>query len=166
MSCESNNSENAVSPIICPNEGGCIREGGENRGTNSDSDSRPRGSDPSSSSSSTSKSKEAQEEARKGENENEESEIVIPESSRIPNTPSLEEYTKHQITHYPFQARCPICIKNAAQNNPHKKVQHMRQTESFSIDYMYMTAKPTKEEVAHPILVIKARISEGVWALW
>ena len=35
----------------------------------------------------------------------------------------------------------------------------------FSIDYMYMTAKPTKEEIAHPILVIKARISEGVWAL-
>ena len=44
MSCESNNSENAVSPIICPNEGGRIREGGDNRGTNSDSDSRPKGS--------------------------------------------------------------------------------------------------------------------------
>ena len=27
----------------------------------------------------------------------------------------------------------------------------------FSIDYMYMTSKPTKGEVAHPILVIKAR---------
>ena len=35
----------------------------------------------------------------------------------------------------------------------------------FSLDYMYMTAKPTKEELAHPILVIKARISKGVWAL-
>ena len=35
----------------------------------------------------------------------------------------------------------------------------------FSIDYMYMTTKPTKEEIAHPILVMKARISEGVWAL-
>ena len=56
-------------------------------------------------------------------------------------------------------------MQNAAQNNPHKKVQHNRQAEMFSIDYMYMTAKPTKEEIAHPILVIKARISGGVWAL-
>ena len=35
----------------------------------------------------------------------------------------------------------------------------------FSIDYMYMTSKPTREELAHPILVIKARISKGGWAL-
>ena len=94
-----------------------------------------------------------------------EPEIVIPESERIPNTPSVEEYVKHQITHYPFKSWCPICVKNAAQNNPHKKVQHVRQTEVFGLDYMYMTSKPTKEEVAHPILVIKARISGGVWAL-
>ena len=33
------------------------------------------------------------------------------------------------------------------------------------MDYMYMTAKPDKEELAHPILDIKARISGGVWAL-
>ena len=35
----------------------------------------------------------------------------------------------------------------------------------FSMDYMYMTSKPTSEEIAHPILVIKARISGGGWAL-
>ena len=154
MSCESNNSENAVSPIICPNEGGRIREGGDNRGINSDSDSRPKGSG----SSNYSKSKE---EIEVEGMEDKESEIVIPESNKIPNTPSLEEYNKHQVTHYPFQAWCPICVKNAAQNNPHKKVQHMRQAEMLSMDYMYMTSKPTKEEVAHPILVIKARISGG-----
>ena len=28
-----------------------------------------------------------------------------------------------------------------------------------------MTSKPTSEELAHPMLVIKARISKGVWAL-
>ena len=39
------------------------------------------------------------------------SEVVIPESKRIPNTPSIEEYSKHQITHYPYQAWCPICVK-------------------------------------------------------
>ena len=77
MSCESNNSENVVSPIICPNEGGRIREGGENRGTNSDSDSRPKGSG--------SKSKESKEEIEVEEMEDKESEIVIPESNKIPN---------------------------------------------------------------------------------
>ena len=85
--------------------------------------------------------------------------------NKIPNTPTVEEYMKHQITHYPFKSWCPICVKNAAQNNPHKSVSHVRQTEVFGIDYMYMTSKPTKEEIAHPILVIKGRISGGVWAL-
>ena len=33
------------------------------------------------------------------------------------------------------------------------------------MDYMYMTSKPTSDELAQPILVIKARISGGVWAL-
>ena len=44
MSCNSNESENAVSPIICPNEGGRIRERGESKGIDSDSDLRPKGS--------------------------------------------------------------------------------------------------------------------------
>ena len=67
--------------------------------------------------------------------------------------------------HYPFKSWCPICVKNAAQNNPHKKVKHTRQTEVFGMDYMYMTSKPSQIEIAHPVLVIKARISGGVWAL-
>ncbi len=35
----------------------------------------------------------------------------------------------------------------------------------FGMDYMYMSSKPVGEEIAHPILIIKARISGGVWAL-
>ena len=46
MSCQSNKSKHAVSPIICPNEGGRIRERGESRGIDSDSDLRPKGSNP------------------------------------------------------------------------------------------------------------------------
>ena len=44
ISCESNESKCVVSTIICPVNGGHIREVGENRGTNSDSDLRPKGS--------------------------------------------------------------------------------------------------------------------------
>ena len=153
--------EAAVSPIICPNEGGRIRERGESRGIDSDSDLRPKGSNQEQ----IDGEQAIEENPNIEQEEPEESEIVIPESNRFPKTPSLEEYTKHQITHYPYQAWCPICVKNAAQNAPHKKIQHMRQTEIFSLDYMYMTSKPTSEELAHPILVIKARISKWVWAL-
>ena len=106
MSCSSNDSENAVSPIICPNEGGRIRERGESKGIDSDSDLRPEGSNR--------EQIDGEHESTENQEEIEESEIVIPESNKFPKTPSLEDYTKHQITHYPYQAWCPICVKNAA----------------------------------------------------
>ena len=69
------------------------------------------------------------------------------------------------MTHQPFQPWCLICVKNAARNNPHKKVSHVREAEMSGMDYMYISSKPTGEEIAHLILVIKATISVGVWAL-
>ena len=65
--------------------------------------------------------------------------------------------------HYPFKAWCPVCAKNAAQHNPHHKINHGREADMINMDYMYMTEKPTDTEIAHPILVIKSRISKGVW---
>ena len=132
--------------------------------TNSDSDSRRRSRSPRQESRNL-RPKGSDDAAPEQKNEDEESEIVIPEAKRIPNTPSIAEYLKHQVTHYPFQDWCPICVKNAAKNKPHKKVTNIRESEVFSLDYMYMTSKPTTEELAHPILVIKARVSGGVWAL-
>ena len=34
-----------------------------------------------------------------------------------------------------------------------------------SLDYMYMTKKPDDEQLRHPILVIKEKITGGMWAL-
>ena len=42
---------------------------------------------------------------------------------------------------------------------------NVRHTETFSMDYMYMSKKPSQEELLHPILVVKAKISGGIWAL-
>ena len=95
MSCESNNSENAVRPIICPSEGGRIRERGECKGIDSDSDLRPKGSNQEQ----IDGEQEIEENPDIEQEEPEESEIVIPESNKFPKTPILEEYTKHQITH-------------------------------------------------------------------
>ena len=35
----------------------------------------------------------------------------------------------------------------------------------FCMDYMFMTQKPTSDNLLYPTLVIKERISNGVWAL-
>ena len=84
--------------------------------------------------------------------------ILNPNEPNQPSIPSVEEYTKHQITHYPTKAWCPICVKNAAQNIPHKTSLNTRDTEKISMDYMYMTSKPKEHEIVHPILVMKAKI--------
>ena len=91
--------------------------------------------------------------------------IVQPQEPTVPPIPSVEEYIKHSITHYPTKPWCPVCIKNSAQNNPHRSIHHVRQTELISGDYMYMMKQPDDEQLMHPILVLKARISGGVWAL-
>ena len=110
-----------ISPIICPNERGRIREGGENRCTKSESfqnSERERSRSPRDrKSNQASSSADIPNQSEENE-ENEDSEIIVPETNRIPNTPNVEDYIKHQITHYPFQAWCPICVKNAAQNKP------------------------------------------------
>ena len=149
MSCQSSDSEEAISPTLCPNMRGRIGEAEVQGDTNSDSDSRrkepqsengrnlrPKGSDYAASANDPKKPKGK---------DDDESEIVIPETERIPNTPSIADYIKHQITHYPYKDWCPICVKNAAKNKPHKKVTNQREAETFSLDYMYMTSKPTKE---------------------
>ena len=46
--------------------------------------------------------------------------FVEPPHPPAPDAPSRDEWLKHQITHVPFKAWCPICVKNAAINNPHK----------------------------------------------
>ena len=81
--------EAAVSPIICPNEGGRIRERGESKGIDSDSDLRPEGSNREQ----IDGDQEITENPKTDQDENEESEIVIPESNKFPKTPSLEDYT-------------------------------------------------------------------------
>ena len=120
--------------------GACARD------TNSESDSRRRSRSPREGSRSS--RPKGLEPTAPEQPKDEETEIVIPENGRIPKTPSLAEYNSHQITHYPFKEWCPICVKNAAKNKPHKKVNNQRETEVFSLDYMYMNSKPNSEEIA------------------
>ena len=83
----------------------------------------------------------------------------------VPTAPTAEEWRDHQITHAPFNPWCDICVKNAAMNNPHKMKHHSRTSAVFCMNYMHMTKKPNEEQIMHPILVVKERVTDGVWAI-
>ena len=92
-------------------------------------------------------------------------EYINPKGPTTPPSPTTAEWISHQITHMPYKPWCPICVKNAATNIPHRMTHHSRGVAMFSMDYMFMTQKPNEEDLMYPILVIKEKISNGVWAL-
>ena len=107
-------------------------------------------------------------ENQENENENkeeEDEEYRIQNHPPAPYVPTKQEWIEHQITHVPYKSWCPICVKNAAVNNPHKLTHHFRGVAMFCMDYMYMTKKPDEEQIMHPILVVKEKISGGTWSL-
>ena len=101
--------QNPISPIICPNLRGRIREGEEDR-DNQNKNERKRSRSPRGAGEEPPRESEESDGKENQEDSENEEEIVIPESEHIPNTPTVEEYTKHQVTHYPFKAWCPICV--------------------------------------------------------
>ena len=92
-------------------------------------------------------------------------EFLNPKGPTTPPSPTTAEWIQHQITHMPYKPWCPICVKNAAANNPHRTLHHSRGVAMFCMDYMFMTQKPSEEDLMYPTLVIKEKISNGVWAL-
>ena len=94
-----------------------------------------------------------------------EDQMIQPEQLPVPQSPTQAEWIEHQVTHIPYKAWCPICVKNAAMNNPHKTVYHSRNVAMFCMDYMFMNEKPNEEDRMYPILVVKERITNGIWAL-
>ena len=60
-------------------------------------------------------------ENKESENENKEEvdeEYRIQNHPPAPYVPTKQEWIEHQITHVPYKSWCPICVKNAAVNNP------------------------------------------------
>ena len=112
-----------------------------------------------------SKSNESQPRERADESKESDEEFLEPKEPPAPPAPTTAEWIEHQITHMPYKAWCPICVKNAAANNPHRMLHHSRGVAMFCMDYMFMTQKPTNEDLLCPTLVIKERVSNGVWAL-
>ena len=97
MSCDNRSPTEAVSPPTI-NPLGRIGEGEVTGDTNSDSDSRRRSRSPRPNGRNL-RPKGSDDAAPEQKGMDEESEIVIPEAKRIPNTPSIAEYLKHQVTH-------------------------------------------------------------------
>ena len=79
---------------------------------------------------------------------------------------SAEEWVRHQLTHIPFKAWCPICIQAKAKNPPHKKYARVeRELSVVPMDYMFMSTKPDDEQLMYPILVMKDKKSGGIWTI-
>ena len=104
------------------------------------------------------KNNENESQGIENQNEQEVEEYRNPNHPTAPSAPTKEEWIEHQITHVPFRPWCPICVKNAAMNNPHKITHHFRGVAMFCMDYMYMTKKPDEEQIMHPILITKEKI--------
>ena len=78
-------------------------------------------------------------------------EYLEPKEPTVPPLPTAAEWIEHQLTHMPYKPWCATCVKNAAANNPHKTVHHSRGVAMFSMDYMFMTQKPSEEDLRYPI---------------
>ena len=76
---------------------------------------------------------------RADESKESDEEFLEPKEPVAPPAPTAAEWIEHQITHMPYKAWCPICVKNAATNNPHRMTHHSRGVAMFCMDYVHDT---------------------------
>ena len=78
-------------------------------------------------------------------------------AARVPSKPSKEEVDEHMITHLPFRAWCPHCVKGKSKGKPHQKATPgSREMPIVTMDYMFMDDKQNEgEEKGMPTLVVK-----------
>eukprot|EP00973_Karenia_brevis_P032584 4498003-Karenia_brevis.AAC.1 len=48
-------------------------------------------------------------------------EARVPRTATTPKDPTPEEYRAHRITHLPYRAWCPHCVRAKKRNNPHTR---------------------------------------------
>ena len=77
-----------------------------------------------------------------------------------PVQPTKEEWEQHVITHLPFRAWCPHCIRGRGLNAPHHRVpeedKQGGEVAYVSLDYGFMPSKVHDEQFG-PVLVLRDR---------
>ena len=79
-----------------------------------------------------------------------------PITIRAPYRVSREEREQHELTHIPYRAWCPYCVRGRGRNSPHcSRSEELKRSgvPRISLDYFFMS---TKDEVAHenPLIVM------------
>ena len=88
-----------------------------------------------------------------GEEAEEEGDVEMAEETakvkvmRKPEDPTQEEFEAHMVTHMPFRAWCPHCIKGRAKAGPHRKLGKRENCEipTIGMDYTYMKSRADRE---------------------
>lgn len=81
--------------------------------------------------------------------------------AKIPYAPSQAEIDEHEVTHYPWRAWCSCCVRGAAFNDPHYRVQGRKLTRpTISVDYSFLSSRGQETESTIPILNIKDLVTK------
>ena len=88
-----------------------------------------------------------------GEGAEEEGDMEVEEETakvkimRKPEDPTQEEFDTHMVTHMPFRAWCPHCVKGRAKAGPHRKLgkREICEIPTIGMDYTYMKSRADRE---------------------
>eukprot|EP00435_Cladocopium_sp_Y103_P040755 s116_g11.t1 len=85
---------------------------------------------------------------------------------RTPILPSQSEIDEHNVTHVPFRAWCPFCIRGRGLSSGHfsrRSEAEEQQVPTISVDYMFLGDESTRD-TGLPVLVVRDRRTKAVWA--
>ena len=55
--------------------------------------------------------------------------------ARNPGNPTLEEVERHNVTHMPYRAWCPVCVEAKGKEEPHKRLEEKGDKPKVGLDY-------------------------------
>ena len=65
----------------------------------------------------------------------------VAKPAKIHHAPTQVEIDEHEVTHYPWRAWCSCCVRGAAVNDPHYRVQERELTRpSITIDCSFLSS--------------------------
>ena len=71
-------------------------------------------------------------------------EAIVPKTLAIPKEPTEEERELHNLTHMPYRAWCPLCVKCKGAGDYHK--QYYDKKPVVQVDYSFITQKLQSDE--------------------
>ena len=89
--------------------------------------------------------------------EDEENEAAKPRAASVPIRPSASEVESHMLTHLPFRAWCPHCVRGKSKGRPHNRADVSKHVLPIvAIDYMFMhESQNAGDESGMPIIVMR-----------